>query len=148
MHVGDIDCAPVDQERHRVVGNEAVIGKEEGERFEIVAGDRHGSLQRCSAQVKPPAAAHVPLDTPGSSKTRQVVVACASRRPAASVIRASAVAARRPTLSVRPSARIVPVSALMPRMKLILNSSVVYPVPAGSIEWMASPIAESSRIAA
>src|SRR4029079_1900380 len=59
------------------------------------------------------------------SKTRQVVVAGASSRPFASVIRASAVAARRPTLRMRPSLRTVPVSSVIPLMKLILNSSVV-----------------------
>ena len=38
---------------------------------------------------------------------------------------AAAVAARRPTLSVRPSLRTTPVSLVMPLMKEILNSSVV-----------------------
>src|ERR1700675_2385187 len=45
--------------------------------------------------------------------------------PLASVMRASAVAARRPTFSVRPSVRTTPVSPVMPLMKETLNSSVV-----------------------
>jgi len=43
----------------------------------------------------------------------------------ASVMRASAVAARRPTLSILPSLRTGPVSLVMPLMKETLNSSVV-----------------------
>src|SRR5688572_21248164 len=61
----------------------------------------------------------------GISNTRHVVVACASSRPSASRKCASAVAARRPQLSTRPSARIGPVSLVIALMKLILNSSVV-----------------------
>src|SRR5215475_7562641 len=61
----------------------------------------------------------------GNSNTRHVVVACAISRPFASVIRASAVATRRPALSTRPSVRTTPLVALMPRTNEILNSSVV-----------------------
>src|SRR5882672_2791502 len=70
-------------------------------------------------------APHVPRHPFGISNTRQVVVACASRRPLESVMRASAVEARRPTLSVRPSDFTGPVPSVMPLMKEILNSSVV-----------------------
>src|ERR1700740_1524448 len=61
----------------------------------------------------------------GNSNTRHVVVACASSRSFASVMRASAVATRRPALSTRPSVRITPLVSLMPRTNEILNSSVV-----------------------
>ena len=40
--VGDVDRALIDQERHRVVGHEAVVGEDEGEWFDIGAGDGHG----------------------------------------------------------------------------------------------------------
>jgi hypothetical protein len=56
---------------------------------------------------------------------RQVVVACASSRPRASVSRPSAVATRRPLLMTRPSARTRPVSAVIGRTRLTLNSKVV-----------------------
>jgi glutathione S-transferase len=60
-----------------------------------------------------------------SSNTRHVVVACASSRPRASVSRPSAVATRRPLLMTRPSARTRPVSAVIGRTRLTLNSKVV-----------------------
>src|SRR5882757_1329156 len=83
-----------------------------------------------AVHAKPASAAHMPFAVSfvvslGISNTRQVVVACASRRPLASVMRASAVAARRPTLRMRPSDRTGPVCSVMPLMKEILNSSVV-----------------------
>ncbi len=46
MIVGDVDRALVDQERHRIVGNEAVVGEDEAERFDIGADDGHGFLGR------------------------------------------------------------------------------------------------------
>src|SRR5260370_33315914 len=42
MIVGDVDRALVDQERHRIVGNEAVVGEDEAEWFDIGADDEHG----------------------------------------------------------------------------------------------------------
>src|SRR5258708_26897566 len=43
----DIDGLLVDQKRHRVVGDEAVILEGEGERFDVRADDRHGDFSRC-----------------------------------------------------------------------------------------------------
>src|SRR6185437_3654712 len=135
--VAEIDRALVDQERQGAVGNEAVVGKDEGRWLKVQADGwqnrapwLRAGLTRAAAprsrQVCLGRVGHIPLAPgPGISKTRQVVVACASKRPLESVIRASAVAARRPALSTRPSVRTAPVSWVMPRMKLTLNSSVV-----------------------
>ncbi len=60
-----------------------------------------------------------------SEKIRQVVVPWARRRPLASVMRPSAVPVRRPAARTMPSARTGPVSMVIGRMKLTLNSSVV-----------------------
>src|SRR5437763_12990747 len=150
MRVVDGERAPVDEERHRIVRNEAVVGKDEGEWFDVGADDRHGFdlHEENFWWMKPRRAAHVPFVSLGISKTRQVVVAWAKSRPLASVMRTSAVAARRATLSVRPAVRAMPLSLLMPLMKETLNSSVVYPVAAGSMLLIASPIAGSKRVAA
>jgi hypothetical protein len=40
--VGDIYRALVDQERQGIVGHEAVVLEDEGERFDIGADDGHG----------------------------------------------------------------------------------------------------------
>ena len=45
MIVGDVDRALVDQERQLVVRHQAVVRENNGDRFDIVADDGHGSLR-------------------------------------------------------------------------------------------------------
>ena len=68
-------------------------------------------------------------------------------RPSLSVMRASAVAARRPNETTRPSQVNTPLSNVAARVNLIVRSSDVYAVPAGSRVWTAHPSAESASVA-
>jgi hypothetical protein len=78
-----------------------------------------------SSDFAMPAGRHKPQQMPrgnqpfalrlGDSSTRHVVVARASSRFLASVMRASAVASRRPVLSTQPLVRIKPLVSLRPR---------------------------------
>src|SRR6185437_10414041 len=118
----EVDGALVDQQWQAIIGNEAVVGKDEGGWLKVQADGWQNGLPSAMGRINPcrrapfPSsllhrAGHIPLAPgPGISNTRQVVVACASRRPLESVMRASAVAARRPALSTRPSVRTTPVS--------------------------------------
>ena len=68
--------------------DEAVVVEDEGLGFEVLADIRHGNAPALKDQAlkQPMSAAHVPFEvSAGISKTRQVVVACASRRPLVSV---------------------------------------------------------------
>jgi hypothetical protein len=69
----------------------------------------------------------------GASKIRQVEVAWATSRPAASIIRASARAVRRPRCSTEPRHVIRPEVTVTARRNLTLKSSDVYPTPAGRV---------------
>ena len=67
---------------------------------------------------------------------------------ASAVTRPSAVATVRPRWMSVDSQRMRPVSPVIAREKLTLNSSVVYATPAGSVLCTAHPIDESSSVAA
>lgn len=84
----------------------------------------------------------------GSGRTtRQVLEAVARTRPAASRMSASAKAALRPARVTQPCAVTVPVSAVIGRRNDTLISRLVYPTPAGRVEWTAHPQTESRTVA-
>src|SRR5690348_610929 len=83
----------------------------------------------------------------GTSKTKQVVVACAYSLPCSSSTRASAVAICRPARITVPTARSGPVLCDAGRTMFKLSSAVVWERPAGSVVCTAQPNAESRSVA-
>ena len=79
------------------------------------------------------------------SSTMIVEVPCASTFPSGPVTSAWAEIIRRPFEMTFPSARTRPVSGKIGREKFTFVSTVVYPVPAGSKEWQAHPVALSIK---
>jgi hypothetical protein len=62
MGVGDVDGALVDQERHRIVGDEAVVFENKGERLHFGADNGHDSSPtKQYVEFKPMSASRVPF---------------------------------------------------------------------------------------